>query len=354
MHNDAIRAALDRQLAAMDFTPQDAQKALGCMRGEIRVKKRMTFAMALVLALLLLSATAFGITQAVQTFLSRVADMTAQGDLQTWELVEKLRFVQAMREAGYAMDEGDYALLSDENQPGDARSAAADRIIEARYGELMRRQAAGWIEPPETVNGTAPDPTVIFKDAYYAEHPGATAQEYADVLGYYLRQISESYAHNQPETPEAAVSVSDESSASAATQSLLTEVYNYPLSAAKSAQITATYNESAQVWVCTARVSKSSLAGANEPLTDPAYALDAGDSYEIHLLVDAQGKTYINTTPEAYLALRAAALVWNYTYDQCESIAVSGIAKAYGLTQAQAESFFWAAAIHTAMRRATR
>ena len=58
-----------------------------------------------------------------------------------------------------------------ENVPESQREEAANRIVDATYGALIRQQQGYYISEPEDSFGVAPDPVIVFQERYFAEHP---------------------------------------------------------------------------------------------------------------------------------------------------------------------------------------
>ena len=305
------------------------------------MKKRMTFAMALTLALVLLAATALGVTTAVRAWLSDAAEFETSGAFRTWGLNEKLLFVNAMRDAGYSVDETLYNVLTDETLDSDAREAAADQIVDARYGDLMRAEAADWVQPPDTVVGMPPDLSIIFREAYYGEYPNASEQEYLDALGRWENELFRRYAAAHPEESEpSAQEKVDEAEAVSRVRSYMTEVCGWSGGAAEGAKISAVFNETYQMWECEGTASAESVEASFDPLTDPAYTTKTDGGCRIRVVIALDGQMSGTQSAAEFAETLKNALVWNYTADECMEIARLGLMERYGLTREKIDWYF--------------
>ena len=198
MKKERIRQALDTEFAFLNTTPSQRRQLLFAAMGERKMKKRMKLSVALVmvLALMSLAFTAYAITTAIQQYYAHVAEMDADGALIRWEMQDKIDFVNLMKGAEFEVDPEDLEIMNDETRPNSEREAAADRIIEERYGELILEKVGRWddmgMDVRQNTVGLPPDETIIFKERYLAEHPEGlnTAEDwmnFTDALGYYLR-----------------------------------------------------------------------------------------------------------------------------------------------------------------------
>lgn len=204
-----VRQALNDSLGRVRWTELDTARVLRSVRDERahrednrpvrRLRGGRLLAVALVTGLLLASMTAVG----AQTGLGRMTTATValeqRGEVWTedWPLESRMDFVQAMRDAGLTMDEEDWTILSDAGRTAEERAAAADRIIDARYGDLMREEAAGWVQQVNSVEGMAPDVDIIFKEQWLREHPDSDSATVTQLQAYwddYIRYVEQVYA----------------------------------------------------------------------------------------------------------------------------------------------------------------
>ncbi len=204
-----VRQALNDSLGRVRWTELDTARVLRSVRDERahrednrsvrRLRGGRLLAVALVTGLLLASMTAVG----AQTGLGRMTTATValeqRGEVWTedWPLESRMDFVQAMRDAGLTMDEEDWTILSDAGRTAEARAAAADRIILARYGDLMREEADSWVQKLSSVAGMAPDAGIIFKEQWLREHPDSDSATVTQSQAYwddYIRYMEQVYA----------------------------------------------------------------------------------------------------------------------------------------------------------------
>ncbi len=335
-----FRQIVDRRLSGAQWTGAQRQMVLAQIRGEVKVKKRMTFAMALLIALLMISLAAVAVTSLVQGYLKEVSQMNVDGAFldERWGLPEKLRFVQAMQKAGFELDEGQLRTLGDQQLPESQREAAADALIDQRYGDAMREATFSWIEPPETVVGMPPDMRLIFLDAYRLEYPQATRQEEEDALARWLRQLSERFRQQYP-LPEPKPIEPGQVDPSAL--GYLTEVMNIPYQTAKQATISSTWHEKEQVWLSDISLNK---AIADEAWDDRHELMDytkvEGDSYRWVVMTDRMGKHVNAHSLEELEQLRKRTPVINIPSEQAIELARAALTQRYGVPAQQMADYF--------------
>ncbi len=337
--NDYIRQTLSENLSGLCI-PRDMRASLfKQIVGGKKMKRKLTAGLICAIVLALLTVTALAVT-AVNAWLNSVSQMQVDGTFFRWDLGDKLRFVEAMREAGYPVEEGLYKTLAGTSLEEKIREDAADKIIDSAFGDAMREYAGTWAQVPDTVVGMAPDPVIIFKQAFYLEHPGTTEQAYRDALEYWIRDTARLQKKAQEALGPTPKPQYDEAYAINSVKMAMTERYSWSQEAADGADISVILDEAHGVWMCTGSVKKESLAGSFDPLIDGPYVEDLGDSYGMHILVDKNGRYWGSITLEEYLVQSAAEPVWNYTNDQCEEIAVQGVMNRFALSAEQAGRYF--------------
>ena len=263
----------------------------------VRLKTKMSFSLALVLILFCLSVTALAVGLLINGYYERVAQMDASGQMTTWGLEEKISFVNVMREYEFPMDEADYATMMDETRTVAEREAAADQIIQKRYGELIREEVEQWYQQPSDISEVAPNEVIIFQERYMAEHPeGIKTKEdyilYTDALGYYLRDVyypayrAEAQNHSDGSTP---IPVGTEAYAKSALISTMTEVFGWDADAAEAVVPQIIWDEEYQLWIVSGEVSKESMTTAFHPVLDGANIVETETGYQLTILVDTKG-----------------------------------------------------------------
>ncbi len=337
--NDSIREALADNLSGLYLSADMHASLLHEITGGKKMKRKLTVGLICLIILLLVTAAALAVT-AVQTWLNSVSQMQVDGIFFRWDLSDKLRFVEALKDAGYAVDEALYETLANTALDDKKREAAADQIVDACYGDAMREQAKDWIQTPATMVGMAPDPVIIFREAYYAEHPNATEQEYIDALAYWIRDTARRLEAEQEALGLTQKPQIDEAYAISCVKTLMTEVLSWSQTAADHADIRAAFDKKYEAWVCTGSVTKESLADSFEPITSSEYVGDLGDAYETRLVVDKNGRVWGHATLEEYIAQAVKEPIWNYTGAQCEKIALHGVMSLFGLSAEQADRYF--------------
>ena len=140
MRENELYRALDASVTACQ--PSDYWKnrmVRQIVKGE-EMKKRTKLSVGAILlaALLLISAAALAVSALINEYYAKVAQMEREGAMERWQLEDKLAFVNNMKEYDFALDEELYAQAVDETLPAEQREAAADRIINNTYGEMIR------------------------------------------------------------------------------------------------------------------------------------------------------------------------------------------------------------------------
>ena len=263
----------------------------------VRLKTKMSFSFVLLLILFCLSVTALAVGILINGYYERVAQMDASGQMTTWGLDDKISFVNVMREFEFPMDETDYSTMIDETRTVAERETAADRIIQQRYGELIRAEVEQWYQKPADISDIAPNEVIIFQERYMAEHPeGIRTKEdylrYTDALGYYLRDVyypayrAEAQNHSDGSTP---IPVGTEAYAKSALVSTMTEVFGWDADAADSVNPQIHWDEEYQLWIVSGEVSKESMVSAFNPVLDGENVVETENGYKLTILVDTRG-----------------------------------------------------------------
>lgn len=273
---------------------------------DLQKRTKLSFGVVAALALILLSAIALAVGVLVHEYYARVAEMERSGALTRWNLEDKISFVQTMRDCNFDMDPELYRILSDSALPDEKREAAADRIIDNTYGELIRNQLGYYIVEPEDSLGIAPDPVVIFEERYAADHPeGIRTHEelvaYTDALGYYLRdevygKLFELELEERGEQAEP--TVIDEAYAVQALKNDMTEVYGWDPEAVEAMVPEVSWNETYRMWTVSGEVSRESMEKVTdprkgwEPVLSGATIEKTEIRYRASVLVDEQGRSW--------------------------------------------------------------
>lgn len=345
--------AMETALAGLMEDPFLAQRVLNAahMEGEAVVKRKASLGMIVVIVLLLVTVTAAaaGIVFGVMT--GRVADMDAKGQMLRWELADKVDFVAAMREAGYAMDEADYASLMDESAPVAQREAAADRIVYARFGAVQEEQNAARVQPRASVMGEAPEAVVIFRERFLAENPEATYYDYLDALGYWLRdeyapQYEAALPQEQPAVPAADEGALTRERAEDCLRDHLTEVFSWPVDVVEHAVYVSEQDAASGAWHVTTTIPADALKTAFEPVLSHEMITQTAAGYTVSwwgTLLDDGGLVWAESLESLLAAAeetnRIKALHSIYT-EEANEIAVRAIAEKYGLSDAEIKRYF--------------
>lgn len=355
MMEQAVRNALEQELARVNWTELDTMRVMRRVQAMERERPRRVPALrgrrllAVVLAALLVlaSVTAVAVSSAFSRMSGTVAQLEAEGALwnEGWSLESKLRFITAMRDAELEMDESDWAVLSDDTQDESARMAAADRIIDARYGDLMREEVAYWLQKPDTVVGMAPNIGIIFKEQWLREHPDcdletvSKTQAYQDAYYRFLRDeyYPQVHAAQEPEEP-----LTGTEAIAQWLRDDMTEVFGWDWQAVEAMEPTLVWDEEYQLWTVSGTVPAASMEQAIDPVTESRwiYRTENGD-YGLTILVSADGEHQpVDLDKAAFRKELDEAIPSAITNAEAVEMAKEAIMAQYGLTELDMKRYF--------------
>lgn len=267
---------------------------------EMKKRTKLSLGAIIVAALLLISAVGVAVGVLVHEYYAKVAQMERDGALERWELDDKIKFIDAMKECNFELDEDLYALVKDETRSGEEREAAADRIVNSTYGELLQQELLYYETNDEDSLGIAPDVYTVFQERYFAEHPDweddyESYQAYFDALGHYLRDeigMLNDYSDSVPEEP-----VVDEAYAAKALKGRMT-VMMWDAETVEALVPQVEWDETWRMWTVSGEVSDASMEKATDLRRDMNPVLSGNNiektetGYRYTILVDEKGRTW--------------------------------------------------------------
>ena len=267
---------------------------------EMKKRTKLSLGAIIVAALLLISAVGVAVGVLVHEYYAKVAQMERDGALERWELDDKIKFIDAMKECNFELDEDLYALVKDETRSGEEREAAADRIVNSTYGELLQQELFYYETNDEDSLGIAPDVYTVFQERYFAEHPDweddyESYQAYFDALGHYLRDeigMLKDYSDTVPEAP-----VVDEAYAAKALKGRMT-VMMWDAETVEALVPQVEWDETWRMWTVSGEVSDASMEKATDLRRDMNPVLSGNNiektetGYRYTILVDDKGRTW--------------------------------------------------------------
>ena len=319
----------------------------------VKIRTKMSFSLVLALVLFCVSVTAFAVGVLINEYYERVAQMDASGDMIRWELEDKINFVNVMRDFELTVDEEDYVLMMDSAKTGEEREAAADRMIDARYGALIREEVATWYQQPEDISDVAPDETIIFKERYMAEHPeGITTREdyiqFTDALGYYLRDVYyPAYEEQSASLPQTtAVPEGTEAYAVQSLRSAMTEILGWDAEAVANLTPEVAWDEEYQLWIVSGEVSEESMERTVEPVLNGPTIEKTETGYRLTILVDTQGNaSHFSLDKDVFRASYQDEVeaVTNVMPREAAALVKTAVMEKYGLTEEAVNLLFYEA-----------
>ena len=267
---------------------------------EMKKRTKLSLGAIIVAALLLISAVGVAVGVLVHEYYAKVAQMERDGALERWELDDKIKFIDAMKECNFELDEDLYALVKDETRSGEEREAAADRIVNSTYGELLQQELFYYETNDEDSLGIAPDVYTVFQERYFAEHPDweddyESYQAYFDALGHYLRDeigMLKDYSDTVPEAP-----VVDEAYAAKALKGRMT-IMMWDAETVEALVPQVEWDETWRMWTVSGEVSDASMEKATDLRRDMNPVLSGNNiektetGYRYTILVDDKGRTW--------------------------------------------------------------
>ena len=273
---------------------------------EMSKRTKLSTGIILVAVLMLVSAVALAVGILVNDYYAKVAEMDASGALGRWNLEDKITFVRTMQECGFEIDPELYQTAMNENVPESQREEAANRIVDATYGALIRQQQGYYISEPEDSFGVAPDPVIVFQERYFAEHPEPIDDTpegrerllaYTDALGYYLRDTYNPFymqAHEgQGEMPEK--TEIDEAGAVECLKGYMTEILGWDPEEVEHMTPDVEWDETYRMWTLSGEVSAASMEKVTdrrkgiEPTLEGSFIEKTEKGYRVTILVDEKG-----------------------------------------------------------------
>ena len=327
---------------------------------EMSKRTKLSTGIILVAVLMLLSAVALAVGILVNDYYAKVAEMDASGALGRWNLEDKITFVRTMQECGFEIDPELYQTAMNENVPESQREEAANRIVDATYGALIRQQQGYYISEPEDSFGVAPDPVIVFQERYFAEHPekiddtpeGRKALlAYTDALGYYLRDIYNPFYiqeyEGQGEMPEKTEITED--TAVEYLRGYMTEVLGWDPEAVNSMTPNVQWDEQYRLWVVSGEVSAASMDKVTdrrkgiEPTLEGILVEKTETGYRATLLVDEKGNQSFQTLDkEEFVTMHRNDMtpVVKFESPEAMSIVKQAIQEKYHLAETEMNEFF--------------
>ena len=299
MRENELYRALDASVTACQ--PSDYWKnrmVRQIVKGEeMKKRTKLSVGAILVAALLLISAAALAVSALINEYYAKVAQMEREGAMERWQLEDKLAFVNNMKEYDFALDEELYAQAVDETLPAEQREAAADRIINNTYGEMIRGSLMYYTTVEDDSLGMAPDIRDVFDERYFAEHPDweetdEGMQAYFDAVGHFLRDEigREKYTNTVTEKP-----VVDEAYAVKALRDEMKDNLGWDPEAVDAMEPEVVWDEECRQWYVRGEVSRESMEKATDrrrgmnPVLYTSNVWETADGWDCFVLVDEKG-----------------------------------------------------------------
>lgn len=141
MDDHRIKTALNNTLSGLHVTGHDAGSLLAMAKGGKKVKRKLSVAMVLVMALIVLAATAIAATLLWEKYVVQVKDQEqVQGEYAQWELSSKQGLVQSLMDMGHIPPSDLTEKLFDPSAAETQREQIADALMLALTGQQDVRE----------------------------------------------------------------------------------------------------------------------------------------------------------------------------------------------------------------------
>ena len=283
-----------------------------------------------------------GASQEMQQWLDVVADMWVDRTFPIYQsLDKKIRFISAMKDAGYEIDNDQYLKLMDGALDVESRNSTAEGIINVPYGDLI----LDYLQRNEGLTSEwVLTESMVFQEAYYKEFPDAIEQECNDAWGYWDRDLL-----RRPELLAAQARmlarIIDEAYVIEHMEYNLSEYFEWLNERVlETAVIDVIFDEEYQLWHCIATIDKGSVKPRLIQYETGDYAelggiVDLGDSYQLQMVVEPYGFAFtrVGVTPAEYAAEVARRSKDNNNYNQ---IAFEGVMSRFALSHKELDRYF--------------
>ncbi len=160
-----VKPILDRQLSRLDWTPEESMEMLRQMRGETKVKKKLSLALVMALVLTLLAVSALAVTL-WKNYYNQIAQNEGEiGYYDSWDGEKRAEFVLAMQAEGIDFDQAQINKLKDKGTPDADKARIATDLILKKYPD-MREDTITAISILEAEKGPLPNWSMEDKAAY--------------------------------------------------------------------------------------------------------------------------------------------------------------------------------------------
>ena len=151
-----IQHSLNAELSGLNTTSWQRNQFFENATGGTKVKRKLTYSLVLAIVLLLIAATALAVTISYingQKHIEKAMDISVEFDKYSeWDLDEKIRLIESMREDGIEVSESNWEALHGTDLSEDEKNVLADEILTEQYGEseylwFYTIAAVDWGEP---------------------------------------------------------------------------------------------------------------------------------------------------------------------------------------------------------------
>lgn len=130
-----VEEAVEQKCAFLQPDPFLVQRVLNAAneKSEVKMKKKISVAFVLVMALMMLSATALAAITLNALYERVIKQESETGNIEDWDAASKVALVDWMVDAGVGLDEGQVARLHEDDLTDEERGELAFEIISAYY-----------------------------------------------------------------------------------------------------------------------------------------------------------------------------------------------------------------------------
>ncbi len=150
--HDYVRSAIDDCFSGVDTMPSLRSDIMRKVRGEVKLKKKLSAGFVLVIVLVLIAVTALAIVSLTQTAQLMAQTEKEDGDFAYWPVETKVKVIRELNTEGYIETDDQLRKLASGNISLEEADSLADAIIEnftyeeARYVSFLVIMTSAWGE----------------------------------------------------------------------------------------------------------------------------------------------------------------------------------------------------------------
>lgn len=133
---EKVQLALDTAFSNLKDDPRLAQKVLSNLKGEIKVKKKLSVGLVFILILILATVTALAATLLWEQHVVSMKEIErTEGDYRNWSVTQKETLIRALIDSGNIVENDETDRLFDDTTAESEKTVIADQLVLALTGQ---------------------------------------------------------------------------------------------------------------------------------------------------------------------------------------------------------------------------